>query len=84
MDEFNLLKNILSLKGTCDPNLKKTISMLETMNKINQNGMNEECMCSLLSSLNPKFAPLLNIIRSERKKEECQKKEDFVQYNRPD
>lgn len=84
MDDFNLLKNILSLKGSCDPNLKKTISMLEMVNKINRNGMDEESMFSLLSCMNPKITPILNIIRSERKKEECREKEDFVQYNRPE
>lgn len=83
MDELNILKNILSLKGNCNPNLKKTISMLETMNKINKNGMNEECMCSLLSCVNPKIIPLLNIIKSECKKEK-QNNDDFVQYNRPE
>lgn len=82
MDELNLLKNLLSLKGSCDPKLKKTISMLETVKKINKNGMNEECMCSLLSCMNPKITPILNIIKTESKKEK--QNDDFVQYNRPE
>lgn len=87
MDELNLIKNILSLNGKCDPNLKKTISMLETMKKINKNGMDEDSIYSLLTCMNPKITPLLNIIKSEYKKENKQdnkNKDDFVQYNHPD
>lgn len=84
MDELYLIKNLLSLSGVSNPNLKKTLSMLETMNKINKQGMNEECLCSLLSQVNPKVAPLFNIIKSEKREQQERQKDDFVQYNRPE
>ncbi len=85
MDELNLIKNILSLKGTYDPNVRKTISVIETVNKITQNGMNEEYMYSLLACINPKIVPLVNIMKSENNDKEKEKEnKEFVQYNRPE
>lgn len=84
MDDLDLLKNLLSLSGMKNQRLCKTLTMLESVRKINKDGFDQESVISLLSQYNPKLKPLVAILKNERKKD-CDNSEanDPIQYNRP-
>lgn len=83
MDDLELLKNLLSLSGVKNQKLCKTLTMLESVRKINKDGFSQESVVGLLSQYNPKLKPLVAILKNEGKKEGNADKGDSVQYNRP-
>ncbi len=83
MDDLELLKNLLSLSGVKNQKLCKTLTMLESVRKINKEGFSQESVVGLLSQYNPKLKPLVAILKNEGKKDANADKGDSVQYNRP-
>lgn len=79
MDDLNLLKNLVSLSGVNNRNLQKTISLLETFDKMNRNGLTQDSVISLCAQINPKIKPLVTLLQNQGKNEN-----NFVQYNHPD
>lgn len=80
MDDLSLLKNLVSLSGIRNQNLQKTICLLDSFEKVNKNGFNQESIISLLSQINPKLKPLVTLLQNEGRN----KNSDYIQYNHPE
>lgn len=80
MNDINLIKNILSLSGVNNPNLDKTLRLIDSINKINSNGLTKDGLIDVAAVINPKIKPLISLIKEQQKSHD----DDFVQYNRPD
>lgn len=89
------LLNALKMMGVTDPATAKNVRLVETLAAM-KDGPTPKAMMSLLSQINPKYAPYVAMLNSmdqlqqkaqtENEKETTSeaKQEPFVQYNHPD
>jgi|GEM_PF-7118627 len=80
MADTETFKTLMQLVGKNDERLKKVLTFVEIMGKVQNEGVDEKVTLDILSQINPKIKPLVKLINTQKGGET---KEDFVQYNRP-
>ena len=84
MQDTQTLKTIMQALGKTDPKLKSVLNFLEWNDALTKGEKQpDEVLTLAIGELNPRFRPLLALVKANVSKPQKDESEPFVQYNRP-